>query len=88
MASSSFAITDTPKPSFDLSLRTSSANRLDYLYEISHVLEDSKIPTTHFSIVNPYTVFNKPQPSFKKTIKKKWSFSPFYYKSICPGFQV
>ena len=69
MASSSSAVTDTPKPSFDLSLYTSTANRLDYLYEISHVPEDSKIPITDFPIVNPYIVFNKPQPSFKKTIK-------------------
>ena len=34
----------TTKSTFDLSLRKSTANRLDYLYEISHVPEDSKIP--------------------------------------------
>ena len=71
MASSFSAVIDTFKPTFDLSLRTSIANRLDYLYEISHVPEDSKIPITDLPIVNPYTMFNKPQPSFKKTIKKK-----------------
>ena len=54
------------------SLCRSIANRLDYLYEISHVPEDSKIPITDFSIVNPYTIFNKPQSSLKKTIKKIW----------------
>ena len=70
MASSFSAVIDTFKPTFDLSLRTSTANRLDYLYEISHVPEDSKIPITDFPIVNPYTMFNKPQPTFKKTIKK------------------
>ena len=70
MANSSFVVTDTPKPVSDLSLRTSTANRLGYLYKISHVPEDSKIPITNFPIVNPYTVFNKPQPSFKKIIKK------------------
>ena len=70
MADSSSTVTDTTKPTFDLSLRKSTANRLDYLYEISHVPEDSKIPITDFPIVNPYTVFDKPQPSFKKTIKK------------------
>ena len=89
MASSSSTVTDTSKPVSDLSLRTSTANRLDYLYEISHVPEDSKIPITDFRIVNPYTVFNKPQPSFNKTIKKDyWSFSSFYCKRICPGFQL
>ena len=70
MANSSFVVTDTPKPISDLSLRTSTTNKLGYLYEISHVPEDSKIPITEFPVVNPYTVFNKPQPSFKKTIKK------------------
>ena len=66
MASSSSEVIDTTKPTFDLSLRKSTANRLDYLYEISHVLEDSKIPITDFPIVNAYTVFNKPQTSLKK----------------------
>ena len=70
MASSSSKVTDTTKLAFDLSLHKSTANRLDYLYEISHVPEDSKIPITDFPIVNPYTVFDKPQASFKKSIKK------------------
>ena len=39
------------------------------MYEISHVPEDSKILITDFPIVNPYTVFDKPQVSFKKSIK-------------------
>ena len=60
MASSSSEVIDTTKSAFDLSLQKSTANRLDYLYEISHVLEDSKIPITNFPIVNPYTVFDKP----------------------------
>ena len=60
MASSSSEVIDTTKPTFDLSLRKSTANRLDYLYEIFHVPEDSKIPITDFPIVNPCTVFDKP----------------------------
>ena len=70
MASSHSEVIDTTKPTFDLSLRKSTANRLDYLYEIFHVPEDSKIPITDFPIVNPHTVFDKPQVSFKKPIKK------------------
>ena len=70
MANTSFEITDTTSSAFDLSLRKSTANRLDYLYEISHIPEDSKIPITDFPIVNPYTVFGKPQTSFKQSIKK------------------
>ena len=70
MATTSSVESDTSKFPFNPPLRKSTANRLDYLYEISHVLEDSKIPITNFPIVNPYTVFNKPQPSFKKIIKK------------------
>ena len=58
MASPSLEVTDTTKSVFDLSLRKSTANRLDYLYEISHVPEDSKIPITDFPIVNPYTVLD------------------------------
>ena len=48
MASSSSEVTDTTKLAFDLSLRKSTANRLDYLYEISHVPEDSKIAVIDF----------------------------------------
>ena len=70
MVSSSLEVIDTTKPTFDLSLRKSTANRLDYLYEISYVPEDSEIPITDFPIVNPYTVFDKPQVSFKKSINK------------------
>ena len=89
MASSSSEVIDTTKSAFDLSLQKSTANRLDYLYEISHVLEDSKIPITNFPIVNPYIVFDKPQVSFKKSIKKTFrSFSTFYSKRICPSLQV
>ena len=70
MATTSSAVSDTSKFPFDPSLRKSTGNRLEYLYEISHVPEDHKIPITDFPIVNPYTIFNKPQSSFKKTIKK------------------
>ena len=69
MATTSSVVSDTSKFPFDPSLRKSTGNRLEYLYEISHVLEDSKIPITDLPIVNPYTIFNKPQFSFKKTIK-------------------
>ena len=71
MASSSSAVTDTTKPTFDLSLRTSTASRLDYLYELSHVPKDNKIPITDFLIVNPYTMFDKPQTTYKKNKKIK-----------------
>jgi len=70
MACSYSEVTDTTKPTFDLSLRKSIANGLDYLYEISHIADDSKIPITDFPIVNPYIVCDKPQASFKKSIKK------------------
>ena len=84
MATTSSVENDTSKFPFNPSLRRSTANRLKYLYEISHVPEDSKIPITDFPIVNPYAIFNKPQSSFKKTIKKiYWSFSSFYSKRIC-----
>ena len=70
MATTSSVENDTSKFPFNPSLRRSTANRLKYLYEISHVPKDSEIPITNFPIVIPYTIFNKPQSSFKKTIKK------------------
>ena len=70
MASPFLEVTDTTKSVFDLSLRKFTTNRLNNLYEIFHVLEDSKIPITDFPIINPYTVFDKPQVSFKKSINK------------------
>ena len=66
MVSTSSVEIDTSKFPFDPSLCRSIANRLDYLYEISYVPKDSKIPVTDFPIVNPYTIFNKPQSSLKK----------------------
>ena len=69
MANTSFVEIDTSKFAFDPSLRRSTTNKLDYLYEISYVPKDSKIPIIDFPIVNPYTIFNKPQSSLKKTIK-------------------
>ena len=72
MASTSFAKFDTSKFPFDPSLRRSTTNRLDYLYEISLVPKDCKIPIIDFPIVNPYTIFNKPQSSLKKKIIKKY----------------
>ena len=71
MASSSLEVVDTIKPAFDLSLRKSTANSLDYLYEISHIPEVNKIPITDCPIVNPYNGIDKPQNSFKKNHKKK-----------------
>ena len=61
MASSSSEVTDTTNPTFDISLRKSTANRVDYLFEISHVSKDSKIPITDFPIVSPYTMLINPK---------------------------
>ena len=82
MASSSLEVVDTIKPAFDLSLRKSTANSLDYLYEISHVPEVNKIPITDCPIVNPYTGFDKPQNSFKKNHKKKKLMGPSHPSTV------
>jgi len=52
------------------SLRHSNASRIDQLYEISYVSDESKIPITSMPLVNPYHVFSKPQTSFTKKVKK------------------
>ena len=70
LASSSSPDIDSSKISSDLALRRSTSNRLEYLYEISHIPKDSKIPIIDFPIVNTYAMFNKPQSSLKKNYKK------------------
>ena len=74
MATTSSTKNDTSKFPSDRSLHRSTTNRLEYLYEISHVPEDSEIPITDSPIVNPYTIFNKPQSSFL------FFFLFFFYK--------
>ncbi|KAJ9547117.1 hypothetical protein OSB04_019660 [Centaurea solstitialis] len=50
--------------------RQSSASKIDQLYEISYVPDDSKIPITSTPLVNPYSVFSKPNNSISKKVKK------------------
>ncbi|KAJ9550757.1 hypothetical protein OSB04_014802 [Centaurea solstitialis] len=52
------------------SFRQSSASKIDQLYEISYVPDDSKIPITSMPLVNPYSVFSKPNNSLSKKVKK------------------
>lgn len=71
---------DIPKPSSSfssfpslarpLSFKTTAASKLDYLYEIEYLPEDSKVPPSQFPVINPYTIYCKPQSSFKKKVKK------------------
>ncbi|KAJ9547114.1 hypothetical protein OSB04_019657 [Centaurea solstitialis] len=48
------------------SFRKSSTSKIDQLYEISYVPDDSKIPITSMPLVNPYSVFSKPNNSLSK----------------------
>ena len=79
MASPSSEVIDTTKPIFDLSLRKSTANRLDYLYEISHVPENSKII--------PYRLKRPPRDYGKqdslKTLRTNSSVFYFDYQVQC-----
>ena len=52
------------------SFRRSSASKIDQLYEISYVSDESKVPITSLSLVNPYSVFKKPQNSLSKKVKQ------------------
>lgn len=63
-SNSSFSPSRTP------SFKTISSSKLDYLYEIKYLSEDSKILATHFSVVNLYFIYCKPQSTIKKKIKK------------------
>lgn len=42
------------------SFKTTAVSKLDYLYEIEYLPEDSKVPPSQFPIINPYTVYCKP----------------------------
>lgn len=64
LSSTSFPSLSRP-PSF----KTTSASKIDYLYEIEYLPEESKVPPSQFPVINPYAVYCKPS-SFKKKIKK------------------
>lgn len=55
------------KPPF---FKSTAASKLDYLYEIEYLPEDSKVPVSQFPVINPYAVYCKPQCSFRKKIRK------------------
>ncbi|ESQ51076.1 hypothetical protein EUTSA_v10022984mg, partial [Eutrema salsugineum] len=50
--------------------RKSTSSKIDYLYEIEYVSEDSKVPITQLPLLNPYKAFTKPNSSFPKVIKQ------------------
>ncbi|GJX60433.1 putative reverse transcriptase domain, viral movement protein [Tanacetum coccineum] len=52
------------------SFRQSSASKIDQLYEISYVLDDSIIPVSEMPLVNPYQIFTKPTNSITKRVKQ------------------
>ncbi|KAJ0888866.1 putative viral movement protein [Helianthus annuus] len=52
------------------SFRRSSASKIDQLYEISYISDESKVPITSLPLVNPYSVFKKPQNSLSKKVKQ------------------
>ncbi|PON71893.1 Viral movement protein [Parasponia andersonii] len=55
----------SPSPS----LRKSSASKLEYLYELNYVSEESKITSENLPLINPYHAFTKPSSSFTQSIK-------------------
>ncbi|ESQ39485.1 hypothetical protein EUTSA_v10001266mg [Eutrema salsugineum] len=50
--------------------RKSTSSKIDYLYEIEYVSEDSKVPITQLPLLNPDKVFTKPKSTFPKVIKQ------------------
>ena len=51
------------------SIRKSFANKLDYLYELSYVPDNSKISSESLPLVNPYHTFTKTPHSLVRPIK-------------------
>lgn len=67
---SSSSFSSFPSPARLSSFKTTAASKLDYLYEIEYLPEDSKVSPSQFPVINPYVIYCKPQSSFKKKIKK------------------
>jgi len=55
-----------PSVAKSTSFKTTAASKLDYLYEIEYLPEDSKVPPSQFPVINPYQVYCKSHSSFKK----------------------
>jgi hypothetical protein len=75
-----------------LSLRSNSTYKLDYLYEISHLRENGRIPDINISLVHPCRILKKKESILilkKKTLKAL--VRPIYISSsmgICSSFMV
>ncbi|GJR09665.1 zinc finger, CCHC-type, viral movement protein [Tanacetum coccineum] len=54
----------------------SSASKIDQLYEISYVPDDSRIPVSEMPLVNPYQIFTKPTNSITKRVKQLIGSAP------------
>ncbi|KAG7578924.1 Viral movement protein [Arabidopsis thaliana x Arabidopsis arenosa] len=50
-------------------MRKSNASKIDYLYEVEYVSDESKVPITQLPLLNPYKAFIKPNSTFPKVIK-------------------
>ena len=51
------------------SLRKSTANKLDYLYELSYISDTNKISSESLPLINPYHAFTKTPNSLVRSIK-------------------
>lgn len=76
-----------------LSLRSNSTYKLDYLYEISHLRENCRIPDINISLVYPYRILKKKNKStlIQKKNTLKTLVRPIYISSsigICSSFMV
>lgn len=76
MSSNTESTSDTTAPSVSslplapsTSSRRSSANKLDYLYEISYLDDENKITSGDLPLINPYHAFAKPTSSITRSIK-------------------
>ncbi|VVB04427.1 unnamed protein product [Arabis nemorensis] len=56
------------------SFRRSTSNKIDYVYEVEYVSDDTKVPITQLSLLNPYKAFTKPNTTLPKVLKH--AFNP------------
>ncbi|KAL3614490.1 hypothetical protein CASFOL_041576 [Castilleja foliolosa] len=74
----------SPRPSF----RKTTSNKIDYLYEVEYMSDNSKVPITELPLLNPYRAFTKPNTTFPKSIKQVFNPTKISAKEIVLASQL
>ncbi|ESQ50195.1 hypothetical protein EUTSA_v10002187mg, partial [Eutrema salsugineum] len=70
------------------SFQKSTSSKIDYLYEIEYVSEESKVPITQLLLLNPYKAFTKPNSTLPKVIKQVFGPRKHAARELIPASQM